>query len=548
MKDLVKRIIEIVRPYFFEEIEGFCLTIAFTLSLFATPLVSKYLIDEVIPGKSVDKLFYGLLIFLAVTISQPVVGFLKDLVFMRISEKITLDIREKLFDKILYSPLEFFEKNKSGEIISRVINDGRGVSDFITNFLVVYTKSILQIVLTISGMIFLSLRLTALIIACFTVYFIMNYLMSKRSRKMSKSSQENYDNICVNINQMTNSIIAVKSFLLEDKLKAKFRSLMIKTYDDNVKIQTMGNLLNNLTGVIVVSSLCIIYGFGSILVMQNKMTIGAVIALGLYFQTLVQPLYEIMNSNMSLNRIRPIFDRIYEYFDMQGEAEPCSKLEIEKVNSITISNLSFSYDKKRKVLDNINIKIDESGLYAFIGKSGSGKSTLAKLLLGFYRSQTGEISIGGKNVETVSLDSLRSRISYVSQDVEIFNMSIRENLVLGKSNVTDLELVAVCKRLNLHDRFTSLPEGYESIITERVNLSGGEKQRIAIARALIKKAQVFILDEPTSALDPANEGIINEMVEEISKDNIVIVIAHNISTIEKAKRTYKFERGRVSEL
>jgi ABC-type multidrug transport system fused ATPase/permease subunit len=191
--------------------------------------------------------------------------------------------------------------------------------------------------------------------------------------------------------------------------------------------------------------------------------------------------------------------------------------------------------------------LPEKGLIAFVGHSGAGKSTLAKLLLKLYSPSQGNIYVGGKNINEIAVNTLRGNISFVPQEVDLFNQSIRDNIVCGNLAVTDEEIIQICTRLKLHEKIMELPEGYDSIITERVNLSGGEKQRIATARALVKKPKIFILDEPTSSLDPENEIIIRETIEDLSKRSLVIVIAHKITTIKNADMIYVFDKGRLVE-
>jgi len=547
MNLLIKRIIKLIRAYTVWEIVGFFLTVFYALATFGSPIVSKYLIDEVIPTASTHKLYWGLAIFFLVCVAQPVVGYFKDQVFLNITEKVTYDIRERMFSKIVHAPMGFFDRTNKGDIISRLLNDGRSASQFITNFFVIFIKNVLMIVTIAIGMLYLSARLTAFVAGLFLLFFLINWAMSKKFSKLSLEQQQNYDLMCTGINQMAESILTIKSFSFEESVKDKFRTVLTRCYKANKKIMSLNILLNNLTNVLVVLSLCVIYGLGSLSVMQGKMTLGTVIAMGLYFQLLVQPVYELLDNNIELNRTVPIFDRVFEYFEMENEQIKSGSAP-QAGGDIRVENVSFSYKEDGvNALHDLTLTIPGRGLSAFVGHSGAGKSTLVKLLLKLYMPDSGRIMIGEEDLSGIETDRLRRSISFVSQDIDLLNTSIRDNIRCGKADVTNEEITGVCKRLRLHDKVAALPEGYDSVITERINLSGGEKQRLAIARALVKKPSLFIFDEPTSALDPENEMIIRDIMEELAREHAVIAIAHKMTTILNADTIFVFEKGRVVE-
>ncbi len=547
MKLLVKRIVSLIKKYLAMEVIGFVFTVLYAIAAFGSPIVSKYLIDEVIPTNTINKLYIGLGIFFIVCVSQPLIGYFKDILFLNITESVTYDIRERLFSKIINAPMKFFDSINKGDIVSRVINDGRSASQFITNFFVIFIKNILMIAVIAIGMLYLSIKLTVIVGVLFLIFFLINWLISKKFNKLSREQQQNYDLMCTNITQMAECIVTIKAFTSEEIFVEKYKSVLTKTFKANKKIMSLNILLNNLTNILVVLSLCVIYGLGALSVMEGTMTLGTVIAMGLYFQLLVQPVYELLGNNIELQKTIPIFDRIYEYFDMENEKY--KRGYSEKLNGdITIENLFFSYKSDGiESLRNINLKIQNKGLIALVGHSGAGKSTLVKLILKLYKPSSGRILIGNKDINEIEANVLRDNISFVSQDIDLFNSSIKRNIMCGNKDIKEEEIIEICKRLKLHEKVMTLPDGYDSVITERVNLSGGEKQRLAIARALVKNPPIFIFDEPTSALDHENENIIRETMEEIAKNHLVIVIAHKITTIVNADNIYVFEKGQVVE-
>lgn len=547
MKVFLNRVLNIIRPYFLLEITGFLLTVLYTLAIFASPIVSQYLVDEVIITKSMNKLYYGIALFTIVCVFQPIFGYFKDIIFLRISESITLDIRIKLFERILSAPLTFFDKVKKGELISRIISDGRAASDFITNFFVIIIKNLLLIVLIIIGMFSISATITGIILVIFCAFIIINWKISKRFTNLSQQAQQNSDAICTNINQMAESVVTIKSFLAEKQTLEKYYDIVHKTNKDNRSMGYLNALVNNISNILVVLSLGIIYGLGSLGVMNDQLTLGQVVALGLYFQLLVQPLYELIGSQSGIRKAVPIFDRLYEYFELKSE--PCGSVVFPvPYENISVNQLSFTYADGTKALTKVNMTLPKNGLVAFVGPSGSGKSTFVKMLLGFYRPEKGGICINSTPLMDIGVEQLRAKISFVSQDLSFLNMSIEDNLRSGNRYATYDEMVSVCSQVGLHEKIESLPGGYGSIINERVNFSGGEIQRLAIARALLKNPEIFIMDEPTSFLDNNNETKIKDILENISLKCLVIVVAHRISTIVNANKIYEFQNGVVREL
>ncbi|MCX7749832.1 MAG: ABC transporter ATP-binding protein/permease [Clostridia bacterium] len=546
MKTTISRIVQLAKPYLGFQVLGFILTLLFSLAVFGSPIVSKYLIDDIIPTHSTEKLYSGLIIFFAVCVSQPVMGYLKDLVFLQVSEGITYDIRQKLFNRVLNAPLTFFEKAKKGEIIARVINDGRGASQFITDFFVVVIKNVFQIAMILGGMLFISVRLTIMIVFLFSIFSLINFLMGKKFSQLSLKLQKNTDALCVLVNQASDSVMSIKALLREDRTREAYVKVLKESYKDNKRYMALSILVGNLTGVVVVISLCLIYGVGSLWVMNGTLTLGAVIAMGLYFQLLVQPISELLHNNIDLNKTAPIFDRLYEYFNLESEKTDL-KQQLELKGDIVFKDVRFEYSDQTQALRGINLQIPQNTFSGFMGHSGAGKSTLVKMLLGYYRPTGGEVSIGGMNIHELGVNVLRKNISYVSQDVELFNESVMENILSGNPKASSEEVIEICKQLNLHNKIMSLPDQYHTVISERVNLSGGEKQRIAIARALIKRPAIFIFDEPTSALDPENEEIIKQLLKDISSQSTVLVIAHKENLILDADRVFILEKGQVKE-
>lgn len=552
MKRVIKYLINFIEKYKTLEIIGLLITILYTIAVFLAPYASRYLIDDVLTTNSYEKLYYGILIFFVICIAQPLTGYVKDYIFLYISELISLDTRNKLFSKVVKAPLMFFDKTSKGEIISRIVNDGRQISDFVTNIFIVLIKNIILLVMVIVGMLILSPLITSIVIMFFLVYFIINIIISKKFEKLSSASLVNFDQFCTNIDQTVDNIVLIKTFMLEKHTESQYVKLLNKIYKNNMKTGKLRYLLDSLSSAIVVLSLTIIYGLGAILIMKHQLTIGTVVALGLYFQIFVQPIQELMNSNIKFREVVPIVERLNNYLYMQEEKNINPIITDMNSNlsgtNIEISNLCFDYQKDLdtiEVLHCLNMAIDNLGFYGIVGNSGSGKSTIAKILLGMYMPQKGQINICINGHALQSLSELRANISYVSQEVEMFNMSIRQNLLIGNPTASEEEIIDVCKKLNIHNKIISLPNGYEDVINEKINLSGGEKQRLSIARAYLKNATINIFDEITSSLDKSCEDNVDDIIHELSEKSIVIFITHKLQSLVDAKRIFVLHNGKI---
>jgi len=284
MKRFITFLFNYIKKYHALEIAGLFFTLLYTVAVFLAPYASQYLIDKVLIAQSYRKLYIGIFIFFLVCIAQPITGFIKNQIFLNISESISLETRKKLFSKIIKSPLTFFDETKKGSIVSRIVNDGRQLSDFVTNIFVVIVKNVLLIALILIGMFIMSPIVTLIVIIFFASYFGINLIVSKKFEKLSSASVKQFDQFCTNIDQSVNNINIIKTYLLEKKTEQHYTELLKNIYNNNKKIGTLGNILDSVSNAIVIISLSFIYGFGAIMVMHHQLTLGTVVALGLYFR------------------------------------------------------------------------------------------------------------------------------------------------------------------------------------------------------------------------------------------------------------------------
>lgn len=533
MRSVIKKIKKMLRPYISLELAGILFTFLSALGSFLTPLASEYLIDEVLIADQYKKLLYGILIFVVVCMIQPVSGVIRDLFFIKVTENVTSNIRRNIFARLLKTSFTFFGKLKSGDIISIIMNDGRGASNFISNVFSIALRDIILVILIVTGMSLKSWKITFLVFGIFVVYFVINYNFSKFNRKLSKQVQENYDDICGCINRSYNGILAIKSYGTEDIEIERYNSVISRMKKTNVTMDSFRSFSNGITSMILISCLGVIYGLGAYYVLNGSLTVGNVIALGLYFQLLEQPFFELTNLGINIHVVSPILERIEKYENIEQEDVGIADSKFEYEN-IAIRNLHFDYlsevaEKKtvRKcVFDNASFELPNKGLVILRGESGSGKSTFIRILMGLLPVDKNMVFYGNRDINDLSLATLRSNIAYVPQELDLINDTFYNNLTYGLENFTSEQVYNVCIRMNIDRRINESEKGYETIINEKANLSGGEKQRILIARALLKDSSIIVFDEPSSALDSDNTQIVNNLIKEISSEKLVLLISH----------------------
>ena len=521
-------------------ISAFLITCMYSVTVILSPIASQYLINKVLYTENIDDLKTGIFIFLIACLVQPLIGLIRDIIFIKMNFKIKSSVSKTMFNKIIKAKVSFFDSCKNGDIISRITNDGSAISDFVSSVFVVYVKDVLLLVSILIGMCFMSVKITVLIVLLLLLNLMIGKFNGKKFKRNVSNIVKNNDNIISFTNQAITSIMTIKSFSNEDKVSAKYSELMDSNISINQKNQLLNVYMNNFNDFIGIFSLSIIYGFGALEILNQNISIGSVIGLGLYFQLIISPLNELINNNIKKDSIMPMYERVKQYLSLEEEDYRADSLLLKDNEQLSLNNVSFSYGNK-KVFNCINIIFPEKGLSVVKGESGTGKSTLIKLILRFYDPSSGCIYIGDKEYKEIDVNTLRNYIGLVSQDTVLFNMSIKDNIRFVNPSITDEEIVELCKKVNIHDNISSFELGYDTVINEKINLSGGEKQRLYIAMVLARKAKILILDEPTSALDVMNSKIILDIIRDISKDKLVILITHKDDVLEYADEVFDIQ-------
>ncbi|MCI8746496.1 MAG: ABC transporter ATP-binding protein [Lachnospiraceae bacterium] len=549
-KKLFINIVRLTKMNLKLQLSGFIIIIIYSIIILLSPAASGYLIDKTFAANNISDMLSGISIFCIAIILQPIIGFLKDIIYTNIVLNLNLHNSLLLFKKIIYAPLNFFDNTKKGEIISKIINDTSEISSFVSSFFSILLKNLILTILIIFCMFYISIKITIIILFLLLILFIINKKLNDKIEGLSLEVAENKDLIYSNVEQAISCIVTIKCFCNENMIINNYKFLLKKSLKKIKRKQILATIIKNFSTLIVMISLSLIYFIGCIDVLYGNLSVGNVISLGLYYQLIMNPLFEIVNCIIDMNSIKPIFKRFNDLEQMKDESQENYYDEINKLNctnDIHIQHVNFKY-RNKIVLENICLDIPEKGYIGIIGKSGTGKSTLIKLLTGFYEPSSGKISIGHINIKELGCNNLRKKIALVPQDIKLFNSSIIDNFIYANKNLTYEEIIDLCKKVNMHEKIMSTDKKYETIINEIANISGGEKQRIGIAMALAKEASIIILDEPTSALDFFNEKLIVKLLKEVSKEKLIIIISHKKNTLNCADKIFSLENSKISEV
>ena len=541
-----KYLFKLLKHYINAETIGLISSVLLSVTVVITPYMSKRLIDTIVKTKMLSSVKTDMFIFLGACFLQSVFIYLNTRVFSYLSNKMTFRIRNKLFCKILKAPLTFFEKVTSGTIIARLMNDSDDFSLFLNDFMFSVFQNILYVALIVIGMLFISMPITLMLSCILLIFIIFNILVGKHIERVSAKILKEKDNLLTDIKQNINNIESVKTLTIEDYLKKHFFEATAHVCDFNIQKSKRYAMIDSINNAIIVSAMVIIYCFGFYLITRDYLTIGSVIAFDVYFQMMINPIQQLINANIKFREIKPTLKRLADFLDIENEKSN-EIIFKRKEKQICFKNVSFQYENTNNlVIDNVSFCLKGNGLYGVVGESGSGKSTLARLILDLYKPTNGNIKIELEtDMKPEKSNAIREYVRYTSQTMQLFNKTVFQNLKLDEPNILDEEIMTICKRLNLHNKIESLPEKYNTVITENINFSGGEIQRLVLARTYLKHAEINILDEITSALDKDNMLLVQNVIEEMAKTSLVLLITHDKEVLKNAKSILQIENGKL---
>lgn len=555
---MIKRYLKFVKPYRYRIIATIIVGIIKFGIPMLIPLLIKYAIDGVINNHSLTNqekfshlgVAIGIALFIFLIVRPPI-EFIRQYLAQWTSNKILYDIRKQLYNHLQALSARFYANNQVGQVISRVINDVEQTKDFILTGLMNIWLDCITIIIALSIMFFLDVKLTFAAIFIFPFYILTVYFFFGRLRKLTRVRSQALAEVQGFLHERVQGMSVIKSFAIEDNEAKNFdnhnKNFLQRAFQHtrwNAYSFAAINTVTDLGPIIVI-------GVGSYLAITGSITVGTLAAFVGYLEQLFGPLRRLVSSFTTLTQSFASMDRVFQLMDEDYDIKNGIGAQPIKISEgqIDLKHVSFKYNENEKeVLHDINLTINKGETVAFVGMSGGGKSTLINLIPRFYDVTQGEILIDHHNVKEFLTGSLRNQIGLVQQDNILFSDTVKENILLGRPDATDDEVVEAAKMANAHDFISNLPNGYDTEVGERgVKLSGGQKQRLSIARIFLNNPPVLILDEATSALDLESAAIIQEALDVLSKDRTTLIVAHRLSTITHADRIVVMENGRIVE-
>ncbi len=554
----MKRYMRFVKPYTWELILTIIIgVLKFAIPLFI-PLLIQIVIDDIIGSDTLTKaemtkqLVYWLggtlIVFFII---RPPIEYYRQYFAQNISNKVLFDIRKELYTHLQKLSLKYYSNTRAGEVISRVINDVEQTKNFVMIGLMNLWLDLVTILIAVAIMLTMDVKLTLVALISFPLYaFSVKYFFGKlrdltRKRSQALAGVQSY------LHERVAGISIIKSFTLErheqkifDETNGEFLNKALDHSKWNAKSFAVVNTITDIAPLLVIA-------YAGYQVIHENLSLGVMVAFIAYIERLYGPLRRLVSSSTTLTQSIASMDRVFELFDEKYDiVDKKSAQSLKNVaGEVAFKDVVFRYeDEGQNVLQNINFTIKAGETAAFVGMSGGGKSTIVSLIPRFYDVKEGAVVIDGMDVQDVTLESLRSQIGIVLQDNILFSDSVRHNILMGKPDATEEEIIAAAKAANAHDFIMNLPNGYNTQVGERgVKLSGGQKQRIAIARVFLKNPPILVLDEATSALDLESEALIQESLERLAHNRTTIIIAHRLSTITHADKIFVIEHGQLVE-
>lgn len=495
------------------------------------------------------------IMLMGVLLVQAAFSFFRILLFVQVSERALADLRTDVYKKLIAFPMDFFVRNRVGEIHSRLSADITQIQDTMTTTL---AEAIRQVIVLVGGIALLantSGKLTLFMLAVLPVLIVVAVVFGKRIRTLSRQTQDKLAETNVVVEETLQAIGSVKSFTNERWEVARYSKGIYETIALALKGAGLRGAFASFIIFCLFGAIVAVIWYGSRLVAQGQMSVGDLTSFILYSTFVGAAMGSFAEFYAQIQKAVGATERVFEILDEQAEPVPVE--EVENANpwqfnytSLEFRNVKFAYPSRQDApaIQDVSFKLEAGKKLALVGPSGAGKSTLAGLLLRFYAPESGQIFAGGEDIQSLDLHEWRKQTALVPQDITLFGGSIFDNIAYGKPGSSQEEVEEAARKANAHEFIQALPEAYQTLVGERgIKLSGGQRQRIAIARAILRNPRLLILDEATSSLDSESERLVQDALNVLMQGRTSIIIAHRLSTVRDADHIVVLDQGRVAE-
>jgi ATP-binding cassette subfamily B protein len=554
----IRRILRLFRPYRGRlAIVGLLVGAASLVSV-ATPFLLKEILDTAIPqGRTglLSLLALGMIVSAVVT---SVFGVLQTLISTTVGQRVMHDLRTAVYGRLQSMSLAFFTRTRTGEVQSRIASDIGGMQATVTSTATSLVSNLTSVVATIVAMLALDWRLTVVSLLLLPVFVWISRRVGRERKKIATQRQKQMAAMAATVTESlsVSGILLGRTMGRADSLTRSFADESERLVDLEVRSNMAGRWRMAVISIVMAAMPAVIYWTAGLAFQLGGPTvsIGTLVAFVSLQQGLFRPTVSLLSTGVQIQTSLALFQRIFEYLDLPIDiTEPEHPVRLDKIKGeIRFEDVEFRYDtaddRQGPILDGIDITVPAGGSLAVVGPTGSGKSTLSYLVPRLYDVTGGRVTIDGVDVRDLDFDTLARAVGVVSQETYLFHASVAENLRFAKPDATDEELIAAAGAAQIHDHIASLPDGYDTVVGERGHrFSGGEKQRLAIARTILRDPPVLILDEATSALDTHTEHAVQEAIDALSADRTTLTIAHRLSTVRDADQIVVLDAGRTVE-
>ena len=529
---------------------GLILIIISRLSSLVLPGASKYLMDDVIAKGNIEMLKLLLIIVAASIIVQAITSFLLTKLLSVEAQRLIAILRAQLQKQILKLPIRFFDNNKSGALVSRIMSDVEGVRNLVGTGLVQLFGGILTAVISLILLINISPMMTLYVLVPVSIFGIVSLKAFSYIRPIFRERRVINAEVTGRLTETLSGVRVIKGFNAEPQEVKTFEAGVHKLFQNIKKSLTSTSLVTSSATFLLGIASTGIMGIGGYMIINEQLTIGDFLSFTLYLGFMIAPIIQMSNIGSQLTEAVAGLDRMEEIMNMSPEDDGTIRnIELSVIKGeIVFDNVSFAYEEGKTVLKDISFTAKPGSVTALVGTSGSGKTTIAGIAASFLTPEIGKVTIDGYDMSKVTLNSYRRNLGVVLQDDFLFEGTIKENILFPRPDATEDSLLGAVKAAHVNEFTDRLEEGLHTLIGERgIKLSGGQRQRVAIARALLADPKILILDEATSNLDTESETYIQESLKELMKGRTTFVIAHRLSTIRQADQILVIENGEINE-
>jgi len=555
----LRRLFRYLGPYWRPLLATSALILVHTALELLPPLFQRQIIDDVIGRRDLSRLGILIALLVAVYAVSELMDFGDQYLRHTLGERFLFDLRVRIYDHLQRLSLSFFERTSTGELMSRVSNDVNALEQFVTHGVILITVDALRLAGAAAVLLALEWRLALVVLIPVPIMAFGLRYFNRRARPIYRRVRDRLGDVNARLQDDLAGIRVIQAFGQEDAELARFSAVSEGYYRERVRaIRTWSTFFPAMFFLSALGGVAVL-GLGAQMVIAGQLTLGTLVAFLAYIISFYDPLRRLTEVDNTFQQAIAAADRIFELLDELPEIpEAADAVVLDKVaGKVVFDDVHFRYGEnapvantgQKEVLHDVEFHMAPGEVVALVGPSGAGKTSIANLLCRFYDPTHGRVLVDGHDLRAVQVRSLRRQVAVVLQDTFLFNASVRENLLYGKPDATEEELIAATRAAYAHDFIVEMPAGYDTEIGERgVKLSGGQRQRLALARAILADPRILILDEATSSVDAEAEYLIQQALEEVLKGRTALVIAHRLSTIRNADKIIALEGGRIREV